>query len=884
MMALAISDKATAGPAALQLFGPQIKAPDTTQPIYFALARTGDSDYDILVRYHTADETAFAGVDYLAAAGKASLGADLAGTFIPVTIEAASSDGPDKAFELIIDSAVGVASQPTFSAQALFGTGTNPNSVIVVDINADGKPDIITANANDNTVSVLLNNTPPGATTPTFAAQQVFAVGSEPWAVAAIDINGDGLPDLVSANEFDNTISVLINTTPRGSATASFQSQQVFATGSDPVSIAIADLNADGKPDIAVANFASGNISVLINSTQLGAMSASLLPQKTFSTGTNPLSVVAGDINSDGMSDLVVANYGVDSISVLPNVSTPGSTDVNFSAAQSFASGSHPRAVAVGDVNGDGKPDIAVANSGDSDVSVFVNSTAAGDATINLVGQKTFATDQSPSSVVFSDVNGDGKPDLLVANAVSTVSVLRNETSPGTLVADFSDRLTLIASGTPAAIASADLNGDGRIDVVAANYNDINVSVFLNAASSAVANAVLDQPNVIPAGSSAFEVGVADLNLDGKPDLIVGNYGSNAVTVLLNQTTAGDSATTFADGQSFATGSYPYHVIPVDVNGDGKIDLVSGNKSDGTVSILLNTTPPGAATLSFAPQAIFQASNNVFAMTTADINGDGKPDLIVTDDTADTVSVLLNTTSPGDTVPSFSAPQSFPAGVIPYDVIAVDINGDGKPDIVEVDLDQDTVSIFVNTTPIGASLPSFAPKMTYTLSGANPIFVTAADLNGDGKQDLVVANYGGSVAVLLNTTPIGASAPSFSSWDFPLGNGGGLTSVAVADIDGDGKQDILAVFVDGPAFALFNYTSPGSSTAFFSPQQTSIVGNGSVWATAADLNGDGRPDFVVSSEVATLSILLNSQYRISLTGSPATADIVHDQIFANGFE
>ena len=179
----------------------------------------------------------------------------------------------------------------------------------VADVNGDGKPDLIVANSRHNTVSVLLNTTAPGATTPRFAAQQTFATGNNPASVAvggrerrrqarprrrqrrrqhgvgaaehdgtgrdhrqpsppsrpsppaatpvsvaAADVNGDGKPDLIVANEGDNTVSVLLNTTAPGATTPSFAAQQTFATGSQPESVAVADVNGDGQPDLIVAN------------------------------------------------------------------------------------------------------------------------------------------------------------------------------------------------------------------------------------------------------------------------------------------------------------------------------------------------------------------------------------------------------------------------------------------------------------------------------------------------------------------------------------------------------------------------------------------------------------------------------------------------------
>ena len=300
----------------------------------------------------------------------------------------------------------------------------------VGDFNGDGRPDWVVANSLDQTVSVLLNTTAAGAATPAFAAQQTFAAGTAPISVAVADVNGDGRPDLVVANSSDVTVSVLLNTTAAGAATTAFAAQQTFATGAGPYSVAVGDFNGDGNPDLVVTNLDDGTVSVLLNTTAAGATTPSFAHQVTFAVGSTPQHVAAADVNGDGRPDLAVANSGDKTVSVLLDTTAVGAATPAFAAQQTFAAGSAPISVAVGDFSGDGRQDLAVATTGSATVSVLVNTTAAGAGTPSFAAQQTFAVGAGPISIAVGDVNGDGRPDLAVANLDDkTVSVLLNTTA-----------------------------------------------------------------------------------------------------------------------------------------------------------------------------------------------------------------------------------------------------------------------------------------------------------------------------------------------------------------------------------------------------------------------------------------------------------------------
>ena len=887
-LALCIISNARADTTTLTAAGTSQGTSSTPVLMQFPIGRSGDVGYDVALTYHTVDVTAFAGIDYTAASGTIIVPADSTSASIPVMLAANTGSTPNLTFQLDLDAATGIGPAPSFATQQVFAAGGSPYSVTTADINGDGKLDFIVANNGSSTVSVQLNTTAPGAATPSFAPQQIFATGNGPYSVTSVDVNGDGKPDLIVANSFANTVSVLLNTTAPGADTPSFATQQTFATGNFSYAVTAADVNGDGKPDLIVANFNVDTVSVLLNTTTPGAATPSFTAQQTFATGVNPQSVSAVDVNGDGKPDLIVANLEGHEVSVLLNTTVPGAATPSFAAQQHFAVGNFSYSVTAADVNGDGKPDLIVTNFSDNTVSVLPNTTTPGATTPSFAAQQAFAVGSGSTSVTASVINGDGKPDLIVANYNSnTVSALLNFTAPGAAILTFATQQSFATGMNPQSVTVADVNGDGKPDLMIANYSDNTVSVLLNTVPPPTAAApAFTAPQSFPSGSDPEVVTAVDVNGDGKRDLIVANAFDNTVSVLLSTTAPGAATASFAAQQTFAAGNAPRSVVASDLNGDGKPDLVVANYNDNTVSVLFNTTVTGATTPTFASQQTFATDRIPRCVISADLNGDGKTDLIVA--TMDglgesTVSVLLNTTAPGAGTASFAALQTFvTTNGDSFSVAAADVNGDGSPDLIVTNINDQAVYVLLNTTGPGAITASFATAQSFT-TGLNPHSIVTTDVNGDGRPDLIVANdFDNTVSVLLNTTAAGAAIPSFAAQQaFAVGN---TFSVTTADVDGDGKPDlIVANSNDLTVSVLLNITAPGDATPSFAAQQTFASGF-AYTVTMADMNGDGKPDLLVASGDNTVSVLLNTQYQATIAGSSATGTIVHDYIFANGFD
>ncbi len=857
--------------------------PDTGQLMgMFVVTRTGDQAAPVLVDYTTQDGTgpngAHAGTDYVATTGTLLFNPSQVMATIAVPILGSNLFQADKTFTVNLSNP-----QPgvVFTPLQTFATGLSPGGLVVGDFNGDGKPDLVATNS--SRVSVLLNTTPLGANTPSFAPPQTFAEGGGAPVVG--DFNGDGRPDLAFTNSTSGTVSVLLNTTPLRATAPSFAPEQTFAAGDRPSAVTVGDFNGDGKSDLAIVNFnngSSGTVSLLLNTTPLGSTTPSFAPQQTFTVGGNPEELAVGDFNGDGRPDLAVTNFFYGTVSVLLNTTPLGSTTLSFAPRQAFATGGEPRTVAVGDFNGDGKPDLAVANFnavGSQTVSVLLNTTPLGSTTLSFAPWQTFPAGSSPGVVRVGDFNGDGKSDLAVADGIeNTVSVLLNTTPLGSTTPSFAPRQTFMAGRSPGGVMIGDFNGDGRPDFGVADGRAAPVSVLLNTpAPITLTPSFALQRTFTTDRGGPFSVAVGDFNSDGKPDLAIANGSTpqssgTTVSVLLNTTVAGATIPSFAPQQTFTTGVDSNSVAVGDFNGDGKLDLAV--TSTPTVSVLLNTTPVGATTPSFTPRQTFATGISPRAVMVGDFNGDGKPDLAVSG--LASVSVLLNTTPVGATIPSFAPQQTIATR---SEHIAVgDFNGDGKPDLAATQGGFNTVSVLLNTTPVGATTVSFAPQQTFA-TGNEPQAVAVGDFNGDGKPDLAVANtgyagYAGTtISVLLNTTPVGTTTPSFAPQQ-TFTTGSAPSSLAVGDFTGDGKPDLaVANGLSNTVSVLLNTTLIGATSPSFAPQQAFATGTSPQSVAVGDFNEDGRPDLAAANLFGnTVSVLINS-FPILLSGSPATGTI-----------
>jgi len=377
---------------------------------------------------------------------------------------------------------------------------------------------------------------------------------------------------------------------------------------------------------------------------------------------------------------------------------------------------------------------------------------------------------------------------------------------------NFAAAVNYAVGSQPRSVATGDLNGDGDLDLVAANYGGDNVSVLLGAGNGTFAAA-----SNYAAGSAPVSVATGDLDHDGYLDLVTVNYSSGTVSVL-----PGFGNGAFDDPVGYAVGSAPISVTAGDLDGDGNLDLAVANYTGGNVSVLL-----GFGDGTFDAAANFTTGANPHSVGIGDLDGDGNLDLAVANAGSNIVSVLLGL---GDG--TFGAAANYTTGANPHSVTAGDLDGDGDLDLVTANYGDHNVSVL-----LGAGDGTFAAAVNYT-TGMNAYSVTAGDLDGDNKLDLAVANRGGNDVSILHGNGNGtfSAAVNYVAGLMPY-------AVTKGDLDGDGDLDLITVSNNGYNVNVLR----GNGDGTFIAAVNYGVGNSPRSASPGDFNGDGNLDLAVAN-------------------------------------
>ena len=678
-----------------------------------------------------------------------------------------------------------------------FDTGKRPLAVAAADFNHDGLLDIVTANSDGNSVSILLNDGHGG-----FLRHTDYPVGHFPIALIAADFNNDGLLDLAVANQGDNTFTVLL-----GNGNGTFQSTGPTLAGRRPSALAAGDFNRDGKLDLAVVNRDDGTVSVffglgnggfthnadyLIGSGVFDGFSSGLLAvdlnhdgkldlvavngmsaqavvlmgkaDGTFVPGTTLSAnypaivgpIAAVDLNQDGNLDLILQGVECDRGGCFGvPLAFSGHGDGAFDPGVNLPVPGDPGVpLAIGDVKGDGVPDVLSGR--------FV--VLVDPATIFNPNGAHRVLPMAPAglgvaAIVAGDFNGDSKPDIVTANSQdNTISLLLGDGS-GT----FHQPLRYSANDNPQAIVAADFNGDGVPDIAVGNEIVLGIQIFM-----ADGNGGLKAPVEIATDMDVAQLAVADLNHNGIPDILA--------TGLLNNQPIMRFLPSHGDGTFGAPTDRPVltdvfsSLALADFDGDGLPDVITiggsftapgrflhvyFNNGDGTFRDPIDTFLG------------FQA----LGIAVADFNHDGKMDVVVgrnNNSILGNIAVFL-----GDGTGRFRNSANFTAG----SVATGDFNHDGIMDFVALP------DLFLsNGDGTFRQLKGVFNRGVFSSASGFP---HVADMNGDGLPDLVIAE-GDHLTVFINNGD-GTFQPPAAF------NAGGSFDLALADLNHDGLPDIAAV-------------------------------------------------------------------------------------------
>lgn len=449
-----------------------------------------------------------------------------------------------------------------------------------------------------------------------FIAASDVSTGDGPWGIVASDLDQDGRPDVVTANSSDGNLSILRNTSLEAGSLA-FAPAVNLASGTFTRSIAASDLNNDGRPDLVAGNQGSNSLSIFQNRSVPGSLTASSFHERiNMVLGNSIVSVAAADLNRDGIADLIAANSTLaGTILVLQGLGGDTLSSSSFSPAVTFNVGGFPRGISVADLDGDGWPDLAIANSSTSNISVLRNTAAGGPVTsASFESHVTFPAGAGVWHVVAADLNGDGRLDLSAVNSsAASVSVLKNQSTPGSVA--FAQASTLAMGSLPVSLVAMNVNGDALPDLAAVSIQQNTIVVFVNASVSETIS--FSTPFTLATGRQPYGIVAADLNADGRPDLAAPNYADESMTLWENRVTLGARITTGADSVSFGSvhiGTIGSQASSLTNTGSADLEidsLVIDHQSFG-IAPFVGTIPPGESlwlNLSYNPDSTIVESS-----------------------------------------------------------------------------------------------------------------------------------------------------------------------------------------------------------------------------------------------------------------------------------